>query len=453
MHDFFTTKILTLIWFIVVPLIIYVRWRRGVTGSGLILTMLMELCVYYGLGGLIYSLPLDFPLFYEQYVGSEIIQIGFQQATLALVALGLGCTVVSFFVLKMIRFSDSSPSQDHPTEQRLAYIYILVGLVSYIFLILIARKIPTASAFSGAGWRLCTVGVCLLLWHSWQTKKFRLFLFWLSLWSVSLPLLTIVVQGFLGYGATIVISILAFCASFIRPRWKILLAAVVIFYLGFSFYVTYMRDRSMIREAVWGGASLGGRTSAVGRITQDFEWLDFGNERHLASIDERLNQNFLVGMGVEYLGSGLAPYAHGQTLVEALLSLIPRILWPSKTIFAGSGNIVADYTGLTFGEDTSVGVGPVLELYINFSSWGIFFGFLLLGTLLGVMDSMAGHAIRKGNGHLFAYFYLPGLSLVEMGGSFVEVVSSTAAGLVLIYIINRYFFRRLKRRASLATAR
>ncbi len=443
-----TIQFLTLIWFIAVPLIIYVRWRRNVTGSGLILTTLMELCVYYGLGGLIYSLPLHFPLFWETYAGTDIIQIGFQQATLALIAFGLGCTVVSFFALKIVRPQNLSLIPGDTIGPSLPYSYIAVGLSFYLFLAIISRAIPTVTAFAAAGWRLGTVGICLLLWHFWEEKKIGMFSLWLLFCCVCLPLMTILLQGFLSYGAAIVLSILAFCASFIRPRWKIVLAAVLLFYVGFSFYVNYMRDRPSIREAIGGS-----RVNALGGTAGNFEWLDPNNEQHLSSIDERLNQNFLVGMGVEYIRSGFAPYAYGETLVQALLSLIPRILWPSKPIAAGSGNLVADYTGLTFNEETSVGVGPILELYINFSSWGIFFGFLLLGTLLGVMDSMAGHAIRKGNGHLFAYFYLPGLSLVEMGGSFVEVVSSTAAGLVLIYIINRYFFRRLKRRASLATAR
>src|SRR5205814_7729697 len=101
--------------------------------------------------------------------------------------------------------------------------------------------------------------------------------------------------------------------------------------------------------------------------------------RHRGAIDRRLNQNFLVGAAAASLESGQVEYASGATLGNMIVALIPRAIWPDKPAVGGGGSVVADFTGIEFAEGTSVGAGQVLEFYVNFGTWGVIGGFLLLG--------------------------------------------------------------------------
>src|SRR5438874_6658145 len=131
-----------------------------------------------------------------------------------------------------------------------------------------------------------------------------------------------------------------------------------------------MRDRTEIRATVWGGESFGNRFDQLGETAGTFEWFDATNADHLKRIDSRLNQNILVGAAVRWLDE-MGGYAHGDTLWDSLLALIPRALWPDKPIEAGSGSVVSQYTGIQFATGTSVGLGHVMEFYVNYGTVGV----------------------------------------------------------------------------------
>src|SRR5262249_39842061 len=127
------------------------------------------------------------------------------------------------------------------------------------------------------------------------------------------------------------------------------------------------------------------------------EIIDFHNPRHLRSIDGRLNQNYLLGRAMETLERGGQRYAGGATLYEAMLALVPRMIWSEKPVRAGSPDIVSRYTRIKFAAGTSVGVGQVMEFYINFGTAGVIAGFFLIGVLLTILDSIAAIRLRVGD--------------------------------------------------------
>jgi hypothetical protein len=167
-----------------------------------------------------------------------------------------------------------------------------------------------------------------------------------------------------------------------------------------------------------------------------FEWFDYRNERHLALIDARLNQNLLVGAAMVNLVGGNVDYAKGDTFIEAFLSLVPRILWPGKPVRAGSPEIVTRFTGMQFGDFTSVGVGQILEFYINFGRWGVILGLLSYGVVVRWVDWQAGKRLASGDGRGFVSWFLPGLALLNAGGSLVEVFGTAAASTLLVLAVN-----------------
>jgi hypothetical protein len=120
------------------------------------------------------------------------------------------------------------------------------------------------------------------------------------------------------------------------------------------------------------------------------------------------------------------------------------VLWPAKPVVAGSGDLVADYTGLIVPEGTSVGIGHVMEWYVNFATTGVVLGFMLLGAVTVYVDRSASTWLHRGDVSRFAIWFLPGLSVLQVGGSFVEMMSTGAAALVIALACSRVVARFAK---------
>jgi hypothetical protein len=203
--------------------------------------------------------------------------------------------------------------------------------------------------------------------------------------------------------------------------------------LGLTIFVNYFAHRDDIRAATWGGAPLEERIGVVTDAFNQFELVDPTNEKHKIAIDERLNQNFFVGRSAQRIEEGQVNYLYGRSAWEALLSTIPRALWPDKPVFGGSPKIVAEMTGLELDPTTSWGIGNVMEFYINFGIGGLIVGFLLLGWALRTLDRKAAAAEIRGDLGRAILFFLPGAALIQPGGSMVELTGGTAAALIAAY--------------------
>jgi hypothetical protein len=201
----------------------------------------------------------------------------------------------------------------------------------------------------------------------------------------------------------------------------------------------------LLRDVVWAGADVSDRVSQLQGTISSAEWFNPGDADHLARIDSRLNQNYLVGASVNYLSAGKADFAHGSTLWDAVLSMVPRAMWPGKPVFAGSGDLVSSFTGFRYAEGTSIGIGAVMECYVNFGTWGVVIGFFIIGAAIVYVDRSAGSALRGGDADTFLRWYLPGLSLLNVGGLFAEVTGTGAAALVVVTVVS-HMTERMKRR-------
>ena len=258
---------------------------------------------------------------------------------------------------------------------------------------------------------------------------------WLG-FTLVFPLISTLAQGMMGAGVSAVVLAYSFVMSFYRPRWRMAVVGLVLSYLGLAVYNSYMRDRNDIRRVVWGGASAADRVQSVLRTLGSLEPVDVHNDRLLYRVDERLNQNVFLGLAVHYMAE-TGKSARGETLRDAILAVIPRALWVNKPIRAGSGDIVSEYTGITFAEGTSIGVGQVLEFYINFGTLGVAIGFLALGTIITLIDWRAGHCLATGRWRAFVFWFLLGMPLLVVGGAFAEVTGTMAGSIVVVWLVNR----------------
>src|SRR5262249_19305967 len=129
-----------------------------------------------------------------------------------------------------------------------------------------------------------------------------------------LPLSTLVTGGFLGYGVNWVLSIVAFLFVITQRRIWFYFGTPVAMFLGLSLFVTYMGQRSDIREAVWNEQpGMFDRLERVSALVTNFQLLDLGSPTHVAALDGRLNQNWLVGAAVIYHENGGSAFAYGGT--------------------------------------------------------------------------------------------------------------------------------------------
>lgn len=427
------------LWGVISAATVAVQWSRRSPSVGLPLAYLLSLSMIHLLGGVIYALPWYEPQgAYLLQAGATATQVatGFVTSAYGVLGFGLGSIFLAPWMVRVVKPGWLREIPQRPAL-RLPTRLLQIGLFFFLVVTPLSRVIPGLQAISAAGLYLFVVALCLTCWQAWQQRDGKGFMLWLAV-ACSLPLVTIVTIGFISYGAAATLVVLIFVSSFYRPRWQAITAACLVVVLGLSIYVTYMRDRGEIRRIVWGGESFSSRYEIMLATFRNFEAIDLRNQDHLELIDTRINQNGIVGQAVEYIGNQRATFAQGKTMVAAMVAPIPRLLWPDKPVFAGSGNLVSDYTGQKFAEGTSVGVGQVLEFYLNFGYPGTILGFLMLGAILRVVDMVAGYKLVCGNYWGFITWFLPGLAMIQPGGSLAEVVGSVASSVVLILVI-RFF--------------
>lgn len=429
---------------LLVAVILVRRHARPCRHVGLLVTYVLSLGALHWLAPALYLLPWDGD------VDLEATLEGLRQSTFAILALWAGAEVAA----RQPRWAtiDDQAGPDVRMPARLINLYLVSGAVLHVALISVGGRLPTVRALISCGSALLVVGMGLKCWDAWQEGHTGRLWLWLGA-ALGLPVVTVLSQGFLGYGYAAMLMVLAFSISFRQWTWKTVAVGLLAAYLGLSVYVTYMRDRDEIRDAVWNRASAAARLAPLEAGVRAFEWFDWRRTEHIERVSRRLNQNYLVGSAVLYLRNGYAEFAKGDTLVDGALGVIPRVLWPNKPIVAGSGDLVSKYTGLRFAEGTSVGIGQVMEAYVSFGTLGLAGSFFVIGLLLALADRSAAAYRNLGDAGRFLLSYLPALSLLQVGGSFVEV-TATAAGsyavAILFWRVGRSFMAGSRSKADLA---
>lgn len=425
------------LWAAVAAIIIWARWRNQTAGVGLVLTYVVLLSMNHWLCTLLYVLP-----WYRPAYASNFVAAGFRQALYGLLSFAVASLVLWPWLrrwgpLRRLGVGHKR-AEDGEVAPRFSGIYILLGLAGYFVVAPITAGVPTLSAITGSLGNLLVVGLTLACAQAWQTHR-RGLLAALLLMAAVWPLVTVGSQGFLGAGFASLVILLAFVVQLIGFRGRVFLIALIVFYLGLSIYVTYMQNREDIRSVVWSEDSTAAQRAAVVYASaRDFQWFNPLSEAHLFWIDVRMNQNFLIGSAAYRVESGLHDYAKGETLIDVFIMLVPRALWPSKPLRVGGSARVTQYTGIPFASSTSVGVGQVMEFYINFGTIGVVLGFVLFGCLLAALDEIAARCLQQGDWRSFALWYLPVLSLLRPDNDLFVIVAGFVSSLVAVLVINRF---------------
>ncbi len=316
---------------------------------------------------------------------------------------------------------------------RLGWRILAIGVITQFVILPVSALLPSLTAITSSVGTLLVFGFCILLYSSAiandSLQTLRVFMM-LPL----LPLFTLITGGFLGYGTVWILSIVAFEFLAARRRTLHYLSVLPVIFLGLSLFVTYFQQRDDLRDVIWyQDSGITSRLSQVTKLVTEFELLDLSNANHVSALDLRLNQNYLVGIGVSRHREGLNELWYGATV--PIWAVIPRAIWPDKPEVGGSGDLVEQFTGITFAEGTSVGAGQVLEFYMNFGMAGVVAGFTILGFILMRLDQGVMRALAMGNIQGATQWALPGLALLQPLGSLLEMIVGAISAIVVAQLL------------------
>lgn len=431
---------LLLIWLLLLAALTWLAVTRRQPGGALTLAYFLGLSIIHVPGVLAYIGPISL------FIGrAPATRIGFE-LTLMGMATFVGGAIVGRQFYGRIASKKSMPSP----EQGNAFIdmglrALGIGFVCYFVVLPIAAKVPSLSAVVSPIGTLVVLGFWLRLHGAALANAQSRTLATLALLPI-LPLSTLATSGFLGYGINWLLSVITFLFVITRRRLIFYVSAPLVIYLGLSFFVTYMSERKDIRELVWyEDAGMMERLDRISGLVTNFQLLDLEEPAQLVRLDDRLNQNFLVGAGVMHHEAGMVDLAYGGTV--PVWALIPRALWPDKPVVGGGLDVVSAFTGLRFGKNTSVGAGQVLEFYINFGKPGVLIGFAMLGFALMWLDCKIMSAFAEANMRRLIICAMPGLVLLQPGGNLLEISVSLIAATIISRLIAATQFFRLPSRA------
>jgi hypothetical protein len=412
---------------LLVGLVVLVIDKRQGIGA-LTLAYFLSLSVGHVPGLLVYLNPNLFPESFEATkVGADVTLIG------------LAAFIMGALAAKILSRRTTTAKAFHPNFSQdfsqLSRGMLTIGVVSYFVVLPVAALLPSLTAIIAALGTLLILGFWLWLYSAEIANDSRKTLLIFAMLPL-LPLATLVTGGFLSFGTAWVLSIVAFQFVVARRRVWFYLATPPVLFLGLSLFVTYFQQRDQIRDVIWyQDAGMTRRLEQVTKLVTDFQFLDLSKEDHLWALDERLNQNYLVGLGIMRHREGSAELWYGATV--PVWAFIPRAIWPDKPSVGGSGDLVSQFTGIEFAEGTSVGTGQVLEFYMNFGMAGVLVGFAIFGFVLMRLDQGMTRALVIGNIHGVVQLALPGLALLQPLQSLLEMTVSGVSAIVVAQVLVR----------------
>jgi hypothetical protein len=427
-------------WLLLVAAFLYSTSRKGRL-SPMLLTYVAALSAIHVPGVINYLGPADV------LHGDEETRLGFEATLLGLAMLLLG-SLLARTPIKQLELDAGRAERRRVraagtaarlNNHALGLLMLVVGVGAYFVAMPIAARIPSMSALISPMGALLILGTWFFVWDA-ALRRDRGQLALILLMLPLLPASTLLIGGFLGYGVGWLICILAVVYCFWPRRKLFIVVAPIIGYVGLSIGAAYFLERSEIREAVWGKAEFGERVDSMMQIFERFEPYSLENMEHVKVIDDRLNQNFLVGSGIFSHQDGYTGLHFGSTV--PIWALVPRAVWPDKPQVGGGLDLVSDFTGIHFVDGTSVGTGHVMEFYMNFGWYGIMVGFLAMGFIIARLDKLLVDGFRDQDLPAILMAGLVGMALLQPGGNLMEMFVSAVGAIVVAkvtaYVVMRY---------------
>ena len=205
---------------------------------------------------------------------------------------------------------------------------------------------------------------------------------------VPVGLVMVVTTGFAGMLGTFMLHPFLVFLFYKRPRyWKVGIFAIAL-YAFFTFASVWFATRSIIREGSLAGLSTQDKvTSFFTQFSQAMDFAMVAPESVRVAAATRIDLSVYNVLQVAWTGDK-EPYSYGKSLlIDPLLALVPRALWPGKTISLGDSEFINRYTGLSLVTSSiSVDTNMTFEFYANFGWIGVIVGLYFYGYLMARME-------------------------------------------------------------------
>lgn len=395
--------------------------------------------------------------YYDPEVSAYLVQVGFTRENVAL-GLEASCLAMTSAVVggliagAWILGGERGVEADRPTPSSLrSGSLILLGLsltvlVASVALGRMGEYLPDLQAIVMTLRNFFVPGACgLILYHYVVRGQRRPLVIALATMVVT-PALLLVTTAILADSVTMAIIIASFLFSLPTPRANTfvrnLTILVALLVCGFVFSIFYMSARGPLRGVVWQGGSVQSATESIAASGEGFRAGLSLTSDALVLIDSRMDQNAFVGMSIKYLKEHPTLYADGATIGNALVGWVPRLFWPNKPTRGGSA-FLAQYTGRYYGEGTTMGTGPIFELFVNFGYMGIIFGFLVLGMLVRLIDVAAYRALHSGDLARFAQYMCVGMAFMDPLGVLTFLVAAVVTAFLVGWVLRSLWQPRI----------
>ncbi len=207
-----------------------------------------------------------------------------------------------------------------------------------------------------------------------------------SNWNLKLPLMILAFSGTLATAATYgMFHELLLWYSMLGGYWFVLKkrpASHKFLYIGIAtFLVFFIQEiKTEYRESAKRGTILG----FLNFVSEKDIVNNLDTKNLLTSTIVRMNQGWIVSRLMSHVPKEV-DYAQGQTIKDAIYSaMVPRFLDPNKSRASGRENLNR-YSGLNLSSNTSMGMSPLGEGYVNFGYYGAILTMLCLGTAFNLL--------------------------------------------------------------------
>jgi hypothetical protein len=199
----------------------------------------------------------------------------------------------------------------------------------------------------------------------------------------------------------------------------------------------WLKTRDIIRTGHLRGMSFSQKVQTFLPLWFDATWesaLDMraGNE----TIRLRIDGTEILAMQVRHQPK-YEPFAHGRTVLDSGVALVPRALWRNKPVIAGGAAFVSKYTGMVRDpkDTTSIGLPYQFELYANGGASCVVVGLFVIGYLCGKFERGL-FAPTVSLASLFSRLSLT-MTLCSGGERADTMIPSLIAGGLTYYVVGR----------------
>lgn len=394
------------------------------------------------------------PGFFHQYdpflnsIGytRDSVAKGLQVSTIGFVMMAAGIWLMSYMGASYR--IDFDRSRIPATFLRLSQqIMLWIGLTFFFGITFFpaVAEIPTIGAVIVSGKNLLVVALCLaVLRRTWLNEGLRMWQ--IAAITIAIPIANLLGNAILADAVAAVIIIGCFWLTIAGRRFgigRIMVAIILAGYVFLYLSTNYLLVRGQFREVVWEPSStfserVDGLVNAIGQ----FGPLSSSDEKQLYVLDSRLDQSLFTGMAVEKLDAQPDTYENGATLLAGFFAFVPRAIWTTKPVRGGSA-FLSQHTGYQASGETTYGIGPFFEGYVNFGIFGVIFYSFLLGLFVRYLDMRAFRALAEGR-MAEAIPLTSGLvALIQPLANASSLFSTFYASLVVGFIIVKFMERYL----------